>query len=67
MALDPVTTGEPVEVAAQHLINVERNEPEASDPVGAALAGALQSWCGARDPRSLRRSLLRLLAELEDE
>jgi integrase len=38
-----------------------------SDPIGVALDQATDRWRGDRDVRALRRDLVRLLAELEDE
>lgn len=38
-----------------------------ADSVGEALEAARATWASERDPRRLRRELLRLLAELEGE
>jgi len=61
---DGVPSIEPVETTAMCGVSVERNEVDA---IGAKLAGALHAWCGSRDPRQLRRTLLAALAALEDE
>jgi hypothetical protein len=45
----------------------DRNGTLQADPVGAALGRALQRWCEDRDLRSLRRALLGVLAELEND
>jgi hypothetical protein len=56
-----------VDDTGAHALPVERNELKSADDVGFALAGALQTWCATRDPRRLRRELLVLLSDLEDE
>jgi hypothetical protein len=64
MADDSVPSIQVVADTAMHPVSVERNEV---DGLGAALAGALQTWCASRDPRQLRRSLLAVLSALDDE
>jgi hypothetical protein len=67
VAHDVVTNGAGDDNTRDHGLLDDRNDSLQIDPIGAGLALAMQLWCKARDRKGLRKAMLRILAELEDE